>query len=420
MRAHRILVAAACAVIVAGCSSGDDGAGDAATTSAATADAPTSTSPPPPPAYQGYVSEVYAEPDAWLCRPDKDDVCDTEMDATVVEADGTTEVEEWTAATDPAIDCFYVYPTISADPGTTSDMIPGENEELFVVRQQAARLGSQCRVFAPVYRQLTLTALLGRLGGTVTDEEGSVAPTSPYDDVVDSWKHYMANDNDGRGVVLIGHSQGAGMLKRLAMEEIDPDAAMRGRLVSALLVGTAVRLPDSDGTGGDFANIPLCGAPDQIGCVVSYATFRDTAPPPEATFFGVVRGDPEGRVACVNPAAPGGGSAPLRPYLPTNGGSLPIGGGGGGAAVEWVDPALGTEIGTEFVTLPGLVEGQCAERDGVSYLEIHVNGDPSDPRIDDIGGDLTPEWGMHLVDVSVAMGDLVDLVGTQAGAYADR
>ncbi|MCZ7535087.1 MAG: hypothetical protein M5T61_03460 [Acidimicrobiia bacterium] len=58
------------------------------------------------------------------------------------------------------------------------------------------------------------------------------------------------------------------------------------------------------------------------------------------------------------------------------------------------------------------------ERDGVSYLEIHVNGDPSDPRIDDIGGDLTPEWGMHLVDVSVAMGDLVDLVGTQAEAYA--
>ena len=39
------------------------------------------------------------------------------------------------------------------------------------------------------------------------------------------------------------------------------------------------------------------------------------------------------------------------------------------------------------------------------------------PRVDDIGGDLTPQWGMHLVDVNVALGNLVDLVGQQAKAW---
>ena len=46
---------------------------------------------------------------------------------------------------------------------------------------------------------------------------------------------------------------------------------------------------------------------------------------------------------------------------------------------------------------------------GYVYLSLIVKGNPSDPRIDNIGGDLTPEWGMHLIDVNVAMGDLVSL-----------
>jgi hypothetical protein len=46
-----------------------------------------------------------------------------------------------------------------------------------------------------------------------------------------------------------------------------------------------------------------------------------------------------------------------------------------------------------------------------------VKGNPADPRIDDINGDLTPEWGMHLIDVNVAMGDLVSLARSQGKAF---
>jgi hypothetical protein len=90
---------------------------------------------------------------------------------------------------------FRVYPTISTDPGHNSDLIPGDDQELFVVHQQAARLGSVCRVFAPVYRQVTLTSLVA---GTTTAADRAMA----FADVLDAWKHYIANDNGGRGVLL--------------------------------------------------------------------------------------------------------------------------------------------------------------------------------------------------------------------------
>ena len=52
-----------------------------------------------------------------------------------------------------------------------------------------------------------------------------------------------------------------------------------------------------------------------------------------------------------------------------------------------------------------------------------MNGNPADPRADDIPGDLgilgkvQANWGMHLVDVNLTMGNLLDIVGKQAKAY---
>ena len=138
--------------------------------------------------------------------------------------------------------------------------------------------------------------------------------------------------------------------------------------------------------------------------MVSYATFRDTSPPPADSLFGRPR-DGEGVAACTNPAALGGGPAELTPYYDSS-------------VQVYANPSAAPEITTPFVTFPGLVSAECVVRDGFSYLEITVAGDPDDPRIDDVDGDLTPEWGLHPVDVHLAMGDLVDLAERQAAAHA--
>ena len=65
-----------------------------------------------------------------------------------------------------------------------------------------------------------------------------------------AWREYLARDNRGRGVVLIGHSQGTRMLRRLIREEIDPSPAARGRLVSAMLLGGNVIVRRGEVTAG--------------------------------------------------------------------------------------------------------------------------------------------------------------------------
>jgi hypothetical protein len=265
-------------------------------------------------------------------------------------------------------------------------------------------------VYAPIYRQITLSMIGGR------DAEEGVDPREvAYGDVVDAFTHYVANESDGRGFVLIGHSQGAGLLTELIRQEIDGEPALRDRLVGAYILGSSVAVPDGEVVGGDFAEVPLCEAPDQVGCVVTFASFRSTAPPPPGAFFGRPR-DGEGVAGCVNPASPEGGPAPLHPYFLVDQpeGSLL---GGIGPAQPCADPARTSEITTPWVTYPDLVTGEYVSDGGFTYLELTVRADPDDPRTDDIGGDLTPEWGMHLIDANVAMGDIEAMVRQQAEAF---
>ena len=85
----------------------------------------------------------------------------------------------------------------------------------------------------------------------------------------------------------------------------------------------------------------------------------------------------------------------------------------------YTDPALNQTITTPFVKLPGLFEGECIEEEGKGYLAITINGDPDDPRVDDVE-DFRPGWGLHLLDVGLAQGDLVRLAQKQADAWLNE
>lgn len=354
----------------------------------------------------------YRQDASWLCRPGRQDACAVDQRATVVSANGKLTAEEFRANRNAPIDCFYVYPTVSTDPGGNSDMTIDEAERR-VVEQQLARFGAQCRVFAPMYRQVTLAALRAGIAGSPIPVDRELG----YNDVKAAWNDYLARDNNGRGVVLIGHSQGSGVLKRLIAEEID-GKPIQSRLVSALLIGTNIAVPAGKDVGGDFKSIPLCRSKTQTGCLVSYVTFRESAPPPANTRFGKIAA-PGMAAACVNPAALAGGKAPLKAYLSNR------------AIADSAAPAKpwttdGKSIGSPFVTTPGLLTGECVSTPAGNYLSVRVNADPRDPRTDEISGDVMnagqvmADWGLHLIDMNVAMGDLVDLVGAQARAYAAK
>lgn len=355
----------------------------------------------------------YADKSSWLCWPGRDDACAGDNTTTIVKADGSTQVETWKADPNAPVDCFYVYPTVSMDRGVISDMTAGD-EERRVVEQQLSRFGAKCRVYAPLYRQFTLTALRTAMTSGTPPAAGP-RPQTGYLDVVDAWNWYMANENKGRGVVLIGHSQGSGVLTQLIKEHIDGKPVQK-QLISALLIGT--NLPVEKGKDvGTFKSIPLCKAADQTGCAIAYASFRDTVPPPADSLFGRSR-EPGANLeaACVNPANLSGGKGELKAYLAA--GRTMISGQG---APVW---AKGKTVETPFVAVPGLLSAECVNKDGLNYLSVHIDADPADPRTDDIAGDVpgadgkpNAGWGLHLIDVNLAMGNLLEIVDAQSKAW---
>jgi hypothetical protein len=352
-------------------------------------------------------STDYGNPQAWLCRPDRPGACDVDLSTTVLGRDGRSTVER--ARLDPKapVDCFYVYPTVSTDTTTNSDLV-SDAAERNVVRLQLARFGTQCRLFAPVYRQLTLAAM------SRAHAAGNESPDFlglGYRDVRAAWRYYLAHDNGGRGVVLIGHSQGTSILTELIRHEIE-GTPIQSRIVSALLIGApgGILVPRGRDVGGTFAHMPLCRAATETGCVVAYSSFRVTAPPTATTRFGQ-SADSTLVAACTNPAALGGGEAALKGYFDAAGGTaLPL-----GPSDPWT--VGGRPVATPMVRVVGLLKAQCRSNAFASYLEVSVERGPGSPASRDIQGDLVEPLGLHLVDMEVAMGNLIDLVGQQTRSY---
>ncbi len=371
--------------------------------------------PPPPgapmpaPAASPAPAPDYAQDAAWLCRPGRADPCAANQDVTVVRADGKQKVERFRKDSAPAFDCFYVYPTVSMDPTPNSDMTAGP-EENAVATAQAARFTAKCRVFAPLYRQVTLTALRQLMtGGTPAVDRGLALA-----DVYAAWNDYLRRDNKGRGVVLIGHSQGSGVLKELIARYIEGQPIQRN-IVGAYLLGTNLAVPQGQAVGGDFKRLPLCTKPGQYGCVVTYVTFRADSPPPENSRFGKVP-QPGMVAACVNPAALAGGKAVMDSIFAAKGAGM-------ASAVQESWSSVGAAVTTPFVKVPGLISAECVAGGAFSYLAVTVNADPKDPRTDTIVGDVMfngavlKDWGLHLLDMPVSMGNLVELADAQAKAW---
>jgi pimeloyl-ACP methyl ester carboxylesterase len=343
----------------------------------------------------------------WLCRPgERPNPCVTSLTTTVVRRNGHTSVVRTAPAASPPVDCFYVYPTVSDEATVNANLRIGL-PQIAVATTQAARFSQVCNVYAPVYRQITLSALDHPQRITLADARIT------YRSVLTAFRSYLEHYNHGRGIVLIGHSQGATVLIKLIQQQIDDSAALRKRLVSALIMGGNVTVPKGRTEGGDFAHIPACTSSGQTGCVVAYSSFAAT-PPADSQFarttsdagVGLLapRAPPRDlRILCVNPAAPAGGTAPLDAYLPSF------------ALSAMASPGQQLSVTTPWVAFPGEYTGHCETSGNATWLQVTpaAPGDhrPSLTRVEQ------PAIGLHVLDVNIALGDLVRLVAAQSAAY---
>jgi hypothetical protein len=353
--------------------------------------------------YAGFSTPQYTDQANWLCGPGAaaDDRClRQDLDTTVIRADGSTEITYAPARSNPPFDCFYVYPTVGFGSPTGNDleMAADTNSEDAVIEKQAARLRTQCRIYAPLYRQTT----------------GAGDAAMAYGDVRDAWKQNMAHWNEGRPFLLMGHSQGSGMLQRLMVDEIDGDAEVRGRMIAAWLLGGSAMLPADQKVGGTFKNIPACTEPTQNGCVVGFNSVAAGGPDSDRERWGRSN---EGEVKlCTNPAALAGGSTKLTPIY-ANREVDP-------AAKPWITGKPSGTVTTPFVELPDLVTAGCRTQtitraDGttvtVTALEYSPTAAAGDVR--DLDQMLTPGpgfWALHIQEAQLTMRNLLDLLSRQS------
>jgi hypothetical protein len=345
----------------------------------------------------------YAKDSAWLCLPGRADACSTPLATTALGPNGYGAKSQSAVARDAPLDCFYVYPTVSRDPGMNSDLNP--SEEIGAAQVQFARFSGVCRTFTPIYRQMTMGAVAAYAAGGDIGEAGKLA----YSDVAAAWRNYLATRNGGRPFVLVGHSQGSALLQQLIAREIETNPAVAARMKLAILPGFDLIVPQGKLVGGTLKKIPLCSREGQTGCVISWTSFRENNVPPAGAMFGIAD-QPGMTVGCVNPGRTGAtGWVPLDSVWYARS-SQPVPGGPISWSSEGAPP-------TPYVRTQGLVSAKCINDGQRGYLWIRTNHRPGEKWTDHIGGEVgvmsmfLPGWGMHLSDIYEAQGDLVRQVG---------
>jgi len=317
----------------------------------------------------------------------------------VINANGTQQIVDHRPASHPGIDCFYVYPAISGQftPNSNLDIEP---QETAIAELEASPFSQDCRVFAPMYREVTVDYLSIR-----TAQEVEIAYTS----VLSAWRDYLAHYNDGRGVVLIAQSEGAQELDLLIANSINNDPSVRRLMVSAILTGWNLTI-GSNGSG-PFSKIGACASASQTGCVVAYNAFSQ--PPPSNSYFGFPNPSVRDGVAqheqCTNPAALAGGSETLTSLYRTQ---LPTQKVAGGVT----DGILGSipSTSTPWIEFADQYSAACVDSNGATVLLVTpMNNATTLTAFPDA------QWGLHVDDPNLALGNLVGLVQCEATAYME-
>jgi hypothetical protein len=163
-------------------------------------------------------------------------------------------------------DVFYVYPTLNIKKNDKRWNVPIEDTEQqkMVIQTalpfQGSAFAAAGRFYCPYYRSAHLRSYY------VDDPKGKQALELAYADVRAAFVYYLEHYNNGRPIILAGHSQGSTHCGLLLKEFFD-GKPLQKQLVVAYLPGIGI-------TPTDLKSIPLLTTPTATGGYVAWNTFK--------------------------------------------------------------------------------------------------------------------------------------------------
>ena len=163
-------------------------------------------------------------------------------------------------------DVFYVYPTLNTAKSDFRWNVPLEDASQrgkvleTALPFQGSAFAEAGRFYCPFYRSAHLRSYY------VDDPKGKEALALAYADVRAAFLYYLAHYNQGRPIILAGHSQGSTHCGLLLQEFFDGQP-LQQQLIVAYLPGVGI-FPEQ------LSHIPLLTSPTQTGGYVTWNTFK--------------------------------------------------------------------------------------------------------------------------------------------------
>jgi hypothetical protein len=162
------------------------------------------------------------------------------------------------------VDVFFIHPTtdvtgFKGNANIDNKAINNQTDD-FPIKYQASVFNESCKVYAPRYRQAALHNFF-----TKNNEKSEQAFDVAYQDVKDAFEYYLKNYNNGKPIIIAGHSQGSMHAQRLLREYFD-GKPLQNQLVEAYIIG----FPTHE---NQFQDLKISEKADTFGGYISYSTF---------------------------------------------------------------------------------------------------------------------------------------------------
>lgn len=146
------------------------------------------------------------------------------------------------------VDVFYLYPTVWYGEGTNKDFVcpidfkPMRENATNALISQSTVFKEVGNIYAPFYRQADALYILDTNNNIKNKEK--YFNDIPKKDAIAAFDYFIKNFNNNKPFILMGHSQGAMMIKEILKDYFKTNENLNNRLVAAYIIGYSVTTND--------------------------------------------------------------------------------------------------------------------------------------------------------------------------------